>query len=124
MLLRIALVAGLLWYSFLFYLITTSDQVSLNVRQIAESDAIVLASVGVKGGVSVDKAWRGHVEEELLIIAFPEEVATPGNYIIPLRRTATGWVITPTRIANEVRLVYPASELVIENLERLLDARN
>ena len=124
LLLRIALVGGLLWYSLLIYLIATSNPVSLNVRQIAESDAIVRASVGVKGGVSVEKTWRGNVENGPLDIAFPDEVSKPGQFIIPLRRTARGWEITPTRVANGVRLVYPASESAVEKLKALLGEQN
>jgi hypothetical protein len=123
-LLRIALVAGLLWYSLLGWLIATSDQVSLNVRQIAESDAIVQASVGVNGGVSVKKSWRGHVENGPLDVEFPDEVARPGQFIIPLRRTARGWEITQTHTANGTRLVYPASENAVEKLEELLGKKN
>ena len=120
LLLRIALAAGLGWYSCLGYLIAAKQPVSLNVRQIAESDAIVQAFVGVKGGVRVIKVWRGNVDTEQLGVAIPAEVSRPGEFIIPLRRTATGWEITPTRIAEGIRLVYPAIEQSVEKLAELL----
>jgi hypothetical protein len=120
LLLRIALVAGLGWYSFLGYLIAAVQPVTLNVRQIAESDAIVRASVGVKGGVKVIKVWRGNVDTEELGVVLPEDVSRPGEFIIPLRRTATGWEITPTRVAEGIRLVYPATEQSVEKLAELL----
>ena len=120
LLLRIALAAGLGWYSCLGYLIAAEQPVSLNVRQIAESDAIVQAFVGVKGDVRVIKVWRGNVDTEQLGVAIPAEVSRPGEFIIPLRRTATGWEITPTRIAEGIRLVYPAIEQSVEKLAELL----
>lgn len=120
-LLRIAIVAGLLWYSFLAWMIATSVSVNVNMRQIAESDAVVRASVDVDGKVHVDHVWRGNVENGPLDVAFPEDIAQPGEFFIPLRRNATGWEITPTHIGDGVRLVYPASEAVVSRMRELLD---
>ncbi len=119
-LLRIALVAGLLWYSLLGWLIATSDPTNVNIRQIVESDAVVRATVGVKGGVHVDHVWRGNVEPGPLNIAFPENVRRPGDFLIPLRRNATGWEITPARIGDGARLVYPATEATVNRMQELL----
>jgi hypothetical protein len=118
--LRVALVAGLLWYSLLGWLIATSDPANLNIRQIAESDAFVRATVDVKGGVHVDHVWRGNVEPGPLNIAFPENVRRPGDFLIPLRRNATGWEITPARIGDGARLVYPATEATVNRMQELL----
>jgi hypothetical protein len=120
-LLRVALVTGLLWYSLLGWLIATSDPANVNVRQIAASDAVVRATVDVKGGVHVDHVWRGNVDRGPLNIAFPEEVARPGDFFIPLRRNATGWEITPAPIGDGVRLVYPATEATVTRMRELLD---
>lgn len=121
MMLRGALVAGLLWYSLLAWLIATSDPANVNIRQIAESDAVVRATVDIDGNVHVDHVWRGNVENGPLDVAFPEEVSKPGDFFIPLRRNATGWEITRTRIGDGVRLVYPASEAIVEQMRELLD---
>lgn len=121
MMLRGALVAGLLWYSLLAWLIATSDPANVNIRQIAESDAVVRATVDIDGNVHVDHVWRGNVENGPLDVAFPEEVSKPGDFFIPLRRNATGWEITLTRIGDGVRLVYPASEAIVEQMRELLD---
>lgn len=121
MLLRVALVTGLSWYSLLGWLIATSDSTNVNLRQIAESDAVVRATVDVKGGVHVDHVWRGHVERGQLNVAFPEEVRRPGEFFIPLRRNATGWEITLAPIGDGVRLVYPATEATVNRMRELLD---
>lgn len=120
-LLRVSLIAGLVWYSLLAYLIATSDPANVNIRQIAESDAVIRATVNADGEVHVDHVWRGNVENGPLDITFPEDVKRPGDFFIPLRRTAIGWEITPTRIGEGVRLVYPATDAVIEKMRELLD---
>jgi len=121
LLLRVALVVGLSWYSLLGWLIATSDPTNVNVRQIAESDAVVRATVGIKGGVHVDHVWQGNVEPGLLGIAFPEGVRRPGDFVIPLRRNATGWEITLAPIGDGVRLVYPATEATVRKMRKLVD---
>ena len=119
--LRITVVAAALWYSTLLYLIlTAANPVFLNQRQIAESDAVVQASVGVKGGVRVEHVWRGAVSEGPLDVSIPKEAPTPGDFIIPLRRTSTGWEVTPTAVRNGFRLVYPVSDEAVQQLEGLL----
>ena len=119
--LRGALATALLWYSLLAYLIVTSNSVSVNIRQIVESDAVVRATVGVNGDVHVDHVWRGNIANGPLDIAFPEDAARPGDFIIPLRRTATGWEVTPTRLGNGLRLVYRASDATVGQMRELLD---
>ena len=121
MLFRGAVIAGLLWYSLLAWLIVTSDPANVNIRQIAESDAVVRATVDIDGSVHVDHVWRGNVENGPLDVVFPEEVSRPGDFFIPLRRNATGWEITLAPIGDGVRLVYPASEAVVEQMRELLD---
>jgi len=119
-LLRAALVAGLLWYSLLAWLIATSDPANVNIRQIVESDAFVRATVDIDGSVHVFHVWRGNVENGPLDVVFPEGVSKPGDFFIPLRRNATGWEITPARIGDGVRLVYPATEAVVSRMHELL----
>jgi len=113
-------VAGLLWYSLLAWLIATSDPTNVNIRQIVESDAFVRATVDIDGSVNVFHVWRGNVSPGPLSIAFPENVRLPGEFFIPLRRNATGWEITPARIGDGVRLVYPASDAVVSRMHELL----
>lgn len=120
-LLRVVLVVGLLWYSLLAWLIATSDPANVNIRQIVESDAVVRATVDIDGNVHVDHVWRGNVENGPIDVAFPVEVSKPGEFFIPLRRNATGWEITPTQIGDGVRLVYPASEAIVEQMRKLFD---
>jgi hypothetical protein len=117
---RVALVAGLSWYSLLGWLIATSDPTNVNIRQLAESHAFVRATVDVKGSVHVDHVWRGDLEPGPLDVGFPEAVSKPGDFFIPLRRNTTGWEITPARIGNGVRLVYPASDAVVSRMHELL----
>lgn len=118
-LLRVALVAGLLWYSLLGWLIATSDPTNVNIRQIVESDAFVRATVDIDGSVDVFHVWRGDVEPGPLSIAFPVNVRRSGDLFIPLRRNETGWEITPARIGDGVRLVYPASDAVVSRMHEL-----
>lgn len=118
--LRVALVAGLLWYSLLVWLIATSDSTNVNIRQIVESHAFARATVDVNGGVHVDHVWRGEVEPGPLNIAFPENVRRPGDFFIPLQRNATGWEITLVPIGDGVRLVYPATEATVNRMQELL----
>lgn len=120
-LLRVALVTGLMWYSLLAYLIFTVDPVNVNIRQIVESDAVVRATVNAAGEVHVDHVWRGNVEPGPLDVEFTKGVKRPGDFFIPLRRNATGWEITPTNIGEGVRLVYPATDAVVEKMRELLD---
>ena len=120
-LLRGALVVGFLWYSLLAWLIATSDPANVNIRQIVESDAIVRATVDINGNVHVDHVWRGNVENGPLDVAFPDEALKPGDFFIPLRRNATGWEITPARIGDGIRLVYSASDSIVEQMRKLLD---
>ena len=120
-LLRVALLTGLSWYSLLAWLIITSDPANVNLRQLAESDAIVRATVGIKGEIHVDRVWRGNVENGAVGVVFPEDVSKPGEFFIPLRRNATGWEITPAHIGDGIRLVYPASEAVVRRMRELLD---
>ena len=121
MLFRSAVIVGLLWYSLLAWQIATSDPANVNIRQIAESDAVVRATVDIDGSVHVDHVWRGNVENGPLDVVFPEEVSKPGDFFIPLRRNATGWEITLAPIGDGVRLVYPASEAIVEQMRELLD---
>lgn len=120
-LLRAALIVGLLWYSLLAWLIATSDPANVNIRQVAQSDAVVQATVDIDGNVHVDHVWRGNAENGPLDVAFPKEVSKPGDFFIPLRRNATGWEITLAPIGDGVRLVYPASEAVVSRMRELLD---
>ena len=120
-LLRVALVVGLLWYSLLAYLIATSNSATVNIRQIVESDAVVRALVDVDRKVNVDHVWRGDVENGPLDIVFPAGVSVPGDFFIPLRRSATDWEVTPARIGDGVPLVYPASEAIVNQMRKLLD---
>ncbi len=118
------------WLAFLAFLaFRTANPVTLNRAQLLSSDAVVIASPlpgsgksgintlrveKVLAGVGVPDAVRFGVVE-------PERFSQAGRYVVPLRESEGGYVVTPTPPAlNGVPLVYPATEDAVRAAEEIL----
>lgn len=104
--------------------LATSNPVTLNRRQILEADAVVTGRITDRaaGACRVERQWRGTaVPEEIVVHALAETaVGVDGAWILPLKRTRRGYEVQPTVLPSQARLVYPATEKAVTQLERLV----
>ncbi len=109
----------LAWYVFLISIAaTTGNPITLNRVQLEESRVIIAGRVDAGGHVQVDQEFKGRAparEFELADFPYPA-----GRYILPLRPGPDGIEITPSRLPNKARLIYPATPESIRQLEELL----
>jgi hypothetical protein len=124
----IALGVAAVWYVILISLATTTaNSVILNSDQISSAHCIVLATVDETGKAEIKKCWKMQMSEKSVQLSdfkFANgKKYPPGEYLIPLSRTRVGFEITKSRVKNNTRLVYPASEELIEALEAMLQKK-
>ena len=108
------------WYLVLISLAAiTGNPVTLNRVQLHESSLVVAGTVDEKGVVSHILVFKGIAPEgEIVVTPFPWP---PGNYILPLRKGATGRLeVTPSELPDKRPLIYPANDKSIEQLQQIL----
>jgi len=120
-----ALTLAVVWYVVLISMATTTaNPIMLNAAQIKESFAIVLADVNADCQISIKKCWKTQLDEKTIQLSHFKfasgEKYPPGEYVIPLSRTRSGYEITESKVKNNSRLVYPSSKGLIESLEKFL----
>lgn len=124
-----ALAIGLLWVGALIALVAvTSNPVTLNRLQIAESQFVVTARVlDVSAGtVEVSHEWRqgaGPADAEIVLDNLKQTEARNGReFLIPVSREPGGrLVVTATRLPNARPLVYPSTPEARTALTELMD---
>ena len=118
------LVAGVavLWYSALVSLaLLTSNPVTVNARQIRDSQLVVVGTVNDGGEVKVVRTATGALPIEPLKIVLDGQPHA-GELILPLIKEAREFRVTPTLLPRHDRLVYPATEHTLRQLDAILRA--
>jgi hypothetical protein len=105
----------------------TANPVTLNYRQIADSEFVVSGTVvDVQAGrVDVDREWkRGEALQDVVVENLSGSGAAAGErYLIPLARgRGDGFEITETLIEDGKPLIYPATQEATSQLETILEA--
>lgn len=104
----------------------TANPVTVNRAQLLSSDAVVIAEPGGGSGWSVvlrvDSTLAGDVPEEVRAGGVePERFAAGGRFLVPLRETDAGFVVTPAPPALKgVPLVYPATDETVRAAKEIL----
>jgi hypothetical protein len=107
----------------------TANPVTLNRDQLLRADFVVTGKVESEpasvGEVSVSREWKKNGLSGTIHIENLEDarVRQGGTYLLPLSHASTGYRITEARLANSAALVYPATPVAIEQLEKLLAER-
>ena len=101
----------------------TANPVVLNAEQIQRADLVVTGVPREGGVVIVDREWKqGRDLGSIPVKNLAGTPAEPGSrYIIPL--TADGesqYRVTPSRLAGQRPLVYPATSDALEQLAKLI----
>lgn len=118
----VALAAAIIWYAGLISLILFTERpVTVNRRQIIESHVVVTGSVDAQGNVTVLQILKGRENLTEFQIKHPRPMQ-PGDWLLPLRRLGDGFEVTPTRLPNKTRLVYPVADDVIADVQNLVSA--
>jgi hypothetical protein len=119
---RVAALLAVVWYLCLASLaVFTANPVTLNARQILDSRWIVLATIDNDGVVHERKSIRG------LLPDGPIKLTDPCRYpnqevILPLVREFGDFRVTPTHLPKGDRLIYPATEAALQQLDEILNA--
>lgn len=125
-------VLAAIWLSSLALLaLRTANPVTVNRAQLLEADAVVVATPqpvkkGHVASLRVERSLAGSdlpvtldvggIERERFSRAVP--------YLVPLRRTENGYVVTPAPTAlNSEPLVYPATDEAVRVAEVILNTR-
>lgn len=118
-------IAGV-WISALLVLaLTTANPVTLNRKQIRESDYVVTAKRTDPGAQTLEvlKEWKRGEELETVTIANLDRVELPADreFLVPLNSVGSGrYRITKTTLPNRVPLIYPATEEAKSQLAAIL----
>ena len=113
---------ALAWYLCLASLaVFTANPVTLNARQILDSRWIVLATIDDDGVVHERKSIRG------LLPDGPIKLTDPCRYpnqevILALVREFGDFRVTPTHLPKGDRLIYPATQTALQQLDEILNA--
>ncbi len=118
---RAAVGVTVVWYLCLVSLIVFSETpVVVNRRQIEESSLVVAGNVAVDGTVTIRMVLKGVPPgDDLRLVeplTFPE-----GDWIFPLSRVGRRYEVTPTRLPNRARLVYPVTDEATVQIAKLLE---
>jgi len=113
------------WCGALSWLVlTTSNPVTLNRRQILDADAVVTAHVtDLKSGrCRVVKQWTGDpLTDEIVVERLNQTAAlADGEWILPLARHSDELQVVASRLPSRARLVYPATPEAVAQLEAIL----
>ncbi|HVV99326.1 MAG TPA: hypothetical protein VHB77_03230 [Planctomycetaceae bacterium] len=127
--LRIALaLAGLWWIALAVLVVTSSNPVVVNYRQIESSDYVVTARVLDRstGRINIEKDWERRPElrtlqGELMVPNLARlKPETDREYLVPLQKRRGEFAVTEPRGAAPVRLIYPADAKRTAQLENVL----
>ena len=121
----IAIGLAIVWVGVLIALVArTANPVTLNRDQILRSHVIVEARVvdSTTGECEVVRAWPAAFPLRTITV---RELTTTGakldqTYVLPLISIRDDFEITPTRLPNGVRLIYPATPEAVRQLEAIL----
>ena len=117
----LALLLAVTWYAILIATVTTTANPDVvNRVQIQSSVLVVSGTVDGSGNVNVERVFLGVLPDKALQVILPADVP-PGRYILPLSRLAGRFEITPSRSTTDLRRVYPVTDDVVNQLQRLLD---
>lgn len=122
--------AAAAWLGFLALLaVRTANPVTVNRAQLLLSDAVVVATPQPPGSqgrsvpLRIEQVLAGEGVPGSLRLsgAKPDRFPPGGRYLVPLRETGRGFVVTPAPIDREgVPLVYPATPDAVQAAEKIL----
>jgi hypothetical protein len=118
------------WLGFLVFLATwTANPVTVNRAQLLLSDAVVVATPqppkpqARSVSLRIEKVLAGKDVPEAFRVSGvePARFSKAGRYLVPVRETGRGFIVTPAPINREgVPLVYPATEDALRVAEKIL----
>ena len=118
---RAAVGLTIVWYVCLVSLIVFSETpVAVNRRQIEESSFVVAGDVAADGAVTVRIVLKGVAPGDDLRLVQPLTFPA-GDWILPLSRVGRRFEVTPTRLPNQARLVYPVTDEAIAQIAALVE---
>ena len=118
---RAAVGLTIVWYVCLVSLIVFSETpVAVNRRQIEESSLVVAGSVAADGTVTARMVLKGVAPGDDLRLVEPLTFPA-GDWILPLSRVGRRFEVTPTRLPNKARLVYPVTDEAIAEITKILE---
>jgi len=110
-----------IWYACLVSLILfTESSVAVNRRQIEASSLVVTGAVAADGTVTIRLVLKGTAPGDDLRLVEPLEFPE-GDWILPLRSVGRRFEVTPTRLPNQARLVYPVNDDAIAQVAKLVE---
>jgi hypothetical protein len=118
-----------IWCAFLIGMAwLTANPVTLNRDQIFRADFVITGKVESEpaiGEVSVSREWKKNGLKGIIHVENLEDakVLRGGTYLLPLSHASTGYRVTDARRADSAALVYPATPVAIEQLEKILADR-
>ena len=126
-----ATIAAIAWLLTLAVLAAlTANPITINRTQILSSDALAVgrvANVSSRGvaEITIENVLAGGTVPPTIHLARTADVlAVDRTYLLPLRRGAAGWEVTPAPDrAEETYLVYPAQDEVIHSAMELWESR-
>lgn len=128
--LLLAAAAAAAWFTFLVVLaVLTANPVTVDRDQLlsSDADAVVVATPTASAARSVtlrvEKPLAGLNLPETLRVETdePQRFESGRSYIVPVRRTADGYAVTPAPPAlKHAPLVYPATDDALKAAEKIL----
>ena len=103
----------------------TANPVTLNRDQIRESADVLTAIVEnpATGNVRVLHAWKQRFDEKTLVLPNLKstEAVSGETYLIPISRAGEEWMVTPSKLPQNMPLVYPATTDAERQLKGILE---
>ena len=111
---------AVVWYGALVSLaLLTSNPVTVNARQVLSSRLVVVGTVDEGGQVKVVRTVAGALPVQPLKVVL-ESQPPAGELILPLTKEGGDFRVTPTMLPRNDRLVYPATEDTLRQLDAIL----
>jgi len=117
---------AVVWGSCLLSLaIFTANPLLLNRDQVLRADGVVSATISRTdpASVSVTKEWKNHQLPRTLRLKslLPLHLKPEHEYLIPISKVGSDtYAVTPTRLPDQPRLVYPVSRESVRQLREIL----
>ncbi len=123
---RLAVVLIIAWLVVLSLLsFFTANPVTLNRDQIRKSNDVLTAIVEnpAAGNVRVLHAWKQRVNEKTLVLPNLKstEAVSGKTYLIPISGAGDEWIVTPSKLPQNLPLIYPATPEAERQLKSILE---
>jgi hypothetical protein len=120
---RLVLLLGVAWVLVLAGMaLTTANPVQVSPAQIRAADAVVTATRSGDFQIDVERVWSGDIEKgKASVLNLDSATFSAGTqYVIPLTKFRSGWIITTLHGQRKRPLIYPATPEVHDALRRSL----